>query len=58
MTKLQEEVCGALFKTFSEKLNEFIQDDATGAHAEWVKWFETARKLFSAKQVDILPKTA
>ena len=53
MTRLQEEVCGALYKAFSEKLVEFIIDDPTGAHAEWGKYFETTRKLFESKAINI-----
>ena len=56
MTKLQEEVCGALFKAFVEKLIEFINDDATGAHAEWGKYYEQVRKLFQSKAIDIVTK--
>ena len=57
MTKLQEEVVKDHFKTFSARLQEFINDDATGAHAEWGKMYDQVAKAFLAKNINIITET-
>ena len=59
MTKLQEEVVRDHFKTFKGRLQEFINDDATGAHSEWSKMYDEVAKAFLAKNINIITeKTA